>query len=137
MNRRTKLVSLLAGIAAAAALVNVPAFANDPSSFVLVSNRDLGAHNITLTEYNQSGAIVRGPKTWSMGSKKAHYWTIGTGNWVAVSSAGGLDQKLAATDLPACFRITGDPPGEIPPVVKTERVTVSCNTDGATETSWE
>jgi hypothetical protein len=129
MKKRTQLISLLAGFAALTAATSVPAFGETRTNFVLVSNRGSAGHDVSIAEYpNIPGRPAQKAGTWSVGGKNAHYWIIDPGDWVEVTGPNNFDEKIAATDLPVCYRITDD---QI-----MHRVTDSCTTDGASETSW-
>lgn len=131
MKRRTKVVSLAAGFAALTAVASVPAFGqtfNTGSNFVLISNQANDGHDMTISEYPlTAGRPADKSGTWRVGQNKAHYWVIDTNDWVEVEGLNGFDAKIAATDLPACFRITHSS--------QIQRVS-SCNTDGASQVSW-
>jgi hypothetical protein len=130
LKRRTKLVSLLTGLAAtAAAMIGVPAFAADaaPSNFVLISNRATAKHNITLIETDQAGRLVRNGR-WDVGAKQAHFWVLNPGDVVKVQGQHNFNQTYAATDLPVCLRISVE--GDM------HKVPGQCTTSGASETPW-
>ena len=130
MTRRTKIFSLIAGFAALTAVVNVPAFGQTGSfNFVLVRNVGYSGHDVTITEYPQPANQPPDKQgTWSVGSGYAHYWLIDPDDWVEVRGPNGFDGKIAATDLPACFQISGDA------VMK--RVYSDCYTFGASPVTW-
>ncbi len=137
MKKRTKLISLLTGITAVTAMISVPATAADPPLFVVVSNHDgLHGQDVWLTEHAQDGSNVRGPQKFTVGANNAHYWTLDKGDWIEATGPDGVNFRLASTDT-ACFRINAKSHrGPTSSDATMERVTDSCNIEGATETPW-
>jgi hypothetical protein len=105
LKKRTKLISLLAALAALPVVASVPAFGESSGNFILVSNRDVPSHRISIAEYRQDGTEVRNG-TWSVKSHDANYWVIGAGDWVELWGPKNFDERIPATSIPRCYRIS-------------------------------
>jgi hypothetical protein len=122
LKKRTKLISLLAALAALPVVASVPAFGDSPGNFILISNRDYIDHQIDITEYRQDGTEVRSG-TWKVSSHNANYWVIGAGDWVEMWGPNNFDERIPATSLPRCYRISQESDMSYVPN--------DCNTSGA------
>jgi hypothetical protein len=104
LKKRTKLISLLAGLAALPVVASVPAFGEGSGNFILVSNRDFPDRNISLTEHRQDGTEVRSG-TFTIKHNDADYWIIGAGDYVTVTGPFNFSEAVPATSIPRCYRI--------------------------------
>jgi hypothetical protein len=121
LKRRTKLIALLTGLAALPVVANVPAFGVS-TNFVLISNHDAYRQSVSITEYRQDGTQVR-TGTWWVGGSDAHYWVIGSGDYVRLTGPEKFSDAVPATSLPICYRIDRG--------VHMHKVSDDCNTSGA------
>lgn len=143
MKKRTKLLSLLAGVAASATLAVAPAFGDNGESYVVVSDHYYGTIQIWVTEYDKYGGIIH-RKHQEM-TNGALYWNIDSNAAYVLVEGGNPSGDLPDTSLrvpsdpnqtlatqpnalPACFRIDSKK--------NLKWISESCNKDGVGEGSW-
>jgi len=137
LRKRTKLLSLSAGVVVAATVAIAPAFGdNVQQNFVLISDDQIYGHDVqvNIQETDTDGTVHQVSHDFDGGNPKTLYWLIDS-NATQVYVEGGRHEYTFVppapgqpSPLPACFRISNSG--------KLHQVLGNCNTDGGQQAQW-